>query len=330
VTPGKVLITAKSVSGSGKALALLRGAGIEVVAQTTPLPWNEPWLIEQARDVDALVFAMEPVSARLLDAARRLKIVARPGVGHDTVDLAAATRNGVAVTVAAGANDQSVADFTLGLLLACTRGIPGAVENVRAHGWERCTGTEAWGKTLAVVGLGRIGRGVAKRARGFDMRVLAVSRSRHPDESAFAAAHGIEYAQSLDDALAEADFVSLHAPLTPETENLIDARALSRMKRGAYLVNTSRGGLVDEYALADAVKSGHLAGAAVDVLRVQGANSPSPLIGMPGILVTPHMATFSRESMERVALSVAASVVAALKGERPPGLVNPEVYGAAR
>ena len=319
-TLGKALITARSVAGSERALARLRDAGVDVVVKTTPLPWDEAWLIEQARDVDALVVAMEPVSARLLEAAKRLKIIARPGVGHDTVDLAAATRHGVAVTVAAGANDQSVADFAFGLLLAGTRGIVGAVESVRAHGWERCTGTEAWGKTLAVVGLGRIGRGVARRARGFDMRVLAVSRSRG---DAFAAAHGIGYA-SLDDALAQADFVSLHAPLTPDTENLIDARALSRMKRGAYLVNTSRGGLVDETALAEAVRSGHLAGAAVDVLRVQGANSPSPLIGVPGILVTPHMATFSRESMERVALAVAASVVAALNGERPPGLVNPQ------
>jgi len=323
---GKALITAKSVSGSAGALALLREAGVEAVLETTPLPWNEAWLIEQARDVEALVFAMEPVSARLLEAAGRLKVIARPGVGYDTVDLAAATRHGVAVTVAAGCNDQSVADFTFGLLLAATRGIVPAVESVRARGWERSTGTEAWRKTLAIVGLGRIGRGVARRARGFDMRVLAVSRTR---DEAFAAAHGIEYA-SFEQAIAEADFVSLHVPLTPETENLIDARALARMKRGAWLINTSRGGLVDEQALADAVKSGHLAGAAVDVLRVQGAASPSPLIGVPGILVTPHMATFTRESMERVALAVAQSVVAALKGERPPGIVNPEVCDGVR
>jgi phosphoglycerate dehydrogenase-like enzyme len=126
--------------------------------------------------------------------------------------------------------------------------------------------------------------------------------------------------------LREADFLSLHAPLTAETENLIDASALAAMKRGAYLINTSRGGLVDEAALAAAVRSGHLAGAAVDVLRTQGADSPSPLVGVPGIIVTPHMASFSKDAMERVALSVARSVIAALKGERPPGLVNPEAW----
>lgn len=319
---GKVLVTAKSVASSTEALALLRDAGVEPILRSPPVPLEERWLIEQVRDVDALVFAMEPVSARLLDAAKHLKIIARPGVGYDTVDIAEATRRGVAVTVAVGANDASVADFTLGLLLAATRGIVPAVESVRAHGWERFTGTEVWRKTLAVVGLGRIGRGVAQRARGFEMRVLAVSRHR---DAAFAAANGIEYAD-LDDALAQADFISLHAPLTPETRNLIDAQALARMKRGAFLINTSRGALVDERALADAVRSGHLAGAAADVLCVQGANSPSPLIGVPGILVTPHMATFSRESMQRVALSVAGSVIAALKGERPAGLVNPEAW----
>jgi phosphoglycerate dehydrogenase-like enzyme len=321
---GRVLVTAGSVKGSPAALQFMRDAGCEVIVRDTPLPWSEDWLVEQARDVSALMFAMEPVSARLLEAAPLLKIIARPGVGYDTVDIAAATRQGVAVTIAAGGNDQSVADFTLGLLLAAARGIPAAVASVQQHGWERSTGTEIWGKTLAIVGLGRIGRAVAKRARGFDLRVLAVSASR---DEAFAREHGVEFA-TLDEALAQADFVSLHAPLTPATENLIDASAIARMKRGAYLINTARGGLVDEVALAAAVRSGHLAGAAVDVLRQQGAGSPSPLIGVPGILVTPHMASFAREAMARVAMSAATSVVAALRGERPQGLVNPEGWRA--
>lgn len=323
---GKVLVTAKSVAGCEAALARMREAGCEVLVRETPLPVDEGWLIDQVRDVSALVFAMEPVSQRLLAQARSLKIIARPGVGYDTVDLAAATRHGVAVTVAAGTNDASVADFTIGLLLMATRGLIKGAQSVAAHGWVRTTGTEAWRKTLAVVGLGRIGQGVVRRARGFDMRVLAVCRdpSRH---GAFAAEHGVEFVD-LGMALEHADFVSLHLPLTPDTENLINAAALARMKRGAYLVNTARGALVDEAALAEAVRSGHLAGAAVDVLRVQGEGSPSPLIGVPGIIVTPHMATFSRESMDRVAMAVADSVVAALRGQRPAVLVNPEVWPA--
>ena len=281
---GKVLVTARSVAGSAAALRVMRDAGCEVLVENTPFPFDKEWLLAQVRDVDGLIVAMEPLTGRVLDAAPRLKVIARPGVGHDTVDLAAATRLGIAVTIAAGANDQSVADFTMGLLLASARGITNAACSVQRHGWERTVGTEVWRKTLAVVGLGRIGRNVARRARGFDMRVLAVSR--HPDQD-FATQHGVEFV-TLQRALAEADFVSLHLPLTADTENLIDEHALAAMKRGAYLINTSRGGLVDEAALAVAVRSGHLAGAAVDVVRVQGERSPSLLIGVPGILVTPQ------------------------------------------
>jgi D-3-phosphoglycerate dehydrogenase len=325
VQNGRILVTAKSVASSPAALEAMRAAGHEVIVKSTPVPFDTGWLAEQVRDIDALVFAMEPVSAGLLDAATRLKMIARPGVGYDTVDLGAATRKGVIVTVANGTNDQSVADFTFGLLLEATRGIAIAAQSVRQKGWDRVTGTEAWNKTLAVVGLGRIGKGVARRARGFDMEVLVVTRT--PDE-AFAREHGVRYV-TLDEALGRADFVSLHAPLTAETENLIDAKALARMKRGAYLINTSRGGLVDEQALVEAVRSGHIAGAAVDVLRVQGAGSSSPLIGVPGIIVTPHMATFTHEAIERVAMSVARSVVSALRGERPEHVVNPAAWGLA-
>jgi D-3-phosphoglycerate dehydrogenase len=323
IARGRILVTAGTVSQSPAALEAMRAAGHDVIVTTSPVPLDPAWVAEQLADIDALVFAMEKVTADALAAARRLRIIARPGVGYDTVDIDAATKKGVLVTVAAGTNDQSVADFAMGLLLEATRGIAIAADGVRRHGWDRVTGTEAWRKTLAVVGLGRIGRGMVRRARGFDMDVVVVTP--HPDQ-AFAQQHGIRYA-SFDDAIAQADFVSLHAPLTPATENLVDAHALARMKRGAYLINTSRGGLVDENALAEAVKSSHLAGAAVDVLRTQGANSPSPLIGVPGIIVTPHMATFTHEAIERVAMSVAQSVIAALAGKRPEHMVNPQAWG---
>ena len=322
VEHGKILVTARSVANTPAALEAMRGAGHEVLVKASPSPFDPAWIAAQMAGIDALVFAMEPVSAAALEWADRLRVIARPGVGYDTVDIEAATRRGVIVTVAAGTNDQSVADFTFGLLLEATRGIAIAAESVRQKGWERVTGTEAWGKTLAIVGMGRIGQGVAKRARGFDMKILAVSPRR---DEAFAREHGIHYV-TLDEALAQADFLSLHAPLTPATENLIDASALARMKRGAYLINTSRGGLIDEQALALAVRSGHLGGAAVDVLRAQGAGSPSPLIGLPGIIVTPHMATFTRESSERVAMSVAHSVIDALGAVRPEHVVNPSAW----
>jgi phosphoglycerate dehydrogenase-like enzyme len=319
---GKVLITARSLAGSPEALAILRSAGYEVDLRITPAMLDESALIELSRDVDALVFTMEPVTSRLIDAAQKLRVIARPAVGYDTVDLAAATRRKIAVTIAAGTNDQSVADFTMALLLLATRGILNAANACQERKWERATGTEAWRKTLAIIGLGRIGKGVAQRARGFDMRVLGVTRT--PDH-VFAAAHEVELV-SLEAALRAADFVSVHAPLTPETQGLINERTLGWMKRGAYLINTSRGGLIDEPALVEAVRSGHLAGAAVDVLQEQGANTRSPLIGVPGIIVTPHMATYTHESIERVAVSTARSIVAVLSGERPSNVVNPEIY----
>jgi phosphoglycerate dehydrogenase-like enzyme len=316
---GTVLITAKSVSDSDAAMQYLRDAGCNVQVETTAWPVDEAWFTDLCHDKAALVLTMEPVTGRLIDAAPHLKVIARPGVGYDTVDMVAANRRGVAVTIAAGANDQSVADFTMGLLLMAARGIGTAANSVAQGGWDRFVGTEVWNKTLAIIGLGRIGRAVAKRARGFDLRVLVVTRN--PDHDC-AAEHGLEFV-TLERALRESDFVSLHAPLTQTTANLIDAASISMMKPGAYLINTSRGGLVDEVALAAAVRSGHLAGAAVDVLRRQGANSGSPLIGVPGVIVTPHMASAGREAMARVAMSVARSVVALLRGERPASVINP-------
>ncbi len=322
---GKVLILAKSFTASEGPLKYLTDQGCEVVIKSTPVPFDENWLLEQVGEVDAIIFAMEPTTAKVIDAAKKLKVIARPGVGYDTVDLAAASRRKIPVTIQAGTNDQSVADFAIGLMLMAARKMVVAVNSVQSHGWERPTGTEMWGKTVAIFGLGRIGKGVARRALGFDMKVLAVDAWR---DQAFATKHGIEFVD-MERALREADFVSLHTPLTPETENFINERTLALMKPTAFLINTARGGLIDENALAAAVKEGRLAGAAVDVLRQQGANSPSPLIGVPGIIVTPHMAPLAHEAMERVSFSAAKSVVAALNGERPANVVNLEIYNCS-
>lgn len=321
---GKVLITAKSVSSSPGAMELLERAGCEVEVATSPAMDDEAWLIEHSRDKSGLVFTMERTTRSVIEAAPGLKVIARPGVGYDTVDIDACTRRGVVVTIAAGQNDQSVADFTMGLIVAVARHILDAANACSEHRWQRFTGTEVWNKTLTIVGLGRIGKGVAQRARGFDMNVLAVTE---PGDEEFAARHGIRIVDR-ETGLREADFLSLHVPLLLSTRRMIDARAISMMKPGAILINAARGGLLDEQAVADAVKSGRLGGAAVDVLEVQGENSPSPLIGVPGIIVTPHMATYAREAQARVAASVAESVVTALQGGRPAHVVNPEVFGS--
>jgi phosphoglycerate dehydrogenase-like enzyme len=315
----KVLVTASSVINSPAALKMLEDAGHEIILRTSPILFTENWLIDQVGDIHALVVAMEPVTGRVLSAARQLKMIARPGVGYDTVDIEAATRKGIVVTIAAGTNHESVADFTFGLLLEISRGTARAASSVAQGGWTRITGTEAWRKTLVIIGLGAIGQAVARRALGFDMRVISVTRD---GQSAKYAIPGIEFCP-FEEALGLADFISLHAPLTDQTANLLDASAIAKMKPGAYVINTSRGGLVDENALAEAVLTGRLAGAAVDVLKEQGPGSASPLIGIPGIIVTPHMAAFTRDASDRVALSVARSILTLFKGERPEHVVNP-------
>ena len=199
---GPVLVTAASVAACAPALQRLRDAGCGLRVLSTPQPFDEAWLVEQVGDVAGLIVAMEPVGARVFAAAPQLKVIARPGVGFDTIDMAAAARHGVAVSIAAGCNDQSVADFTMGLLLAAARGLLPAAASVQAQGWARSAGTEVWGKTLALVGLGRIGQGVARRARGFDLRVLAVTRQQDAATTDFAVRHGVELV-GLEDALGQ-------------------------------------------------------------------------------------------------------------------------------
>lgn len=322
---GKVLVTARAFSVSPKPMEYLVGSGCEVETKLVTAGVSEEWLVEQVREADGLICGMEAITARVIESAPLLKVIARTGVGYDTVDVGAATRRGIPVCNTPGANDQTVADFAIGLMIAVSRRMIEGYEICQQRRWDRVVGVEVWKKTLAIIGMGRIGKAVARRARGFDMRVLAVDVVR---DEGFAAEFGVEYV-SLEEALREADFVSLNAPHLPETEKLINERTISLMKRGAYLINTARGGLVDEEALAEAVRSGRLAGAAVDALWDEGANSSSPLIGVPGIIVTPHMAAYSHEAMERMALIAAQNVVTVLRDGRSPYTVNPEVYGVS-
>lgn len=316
---GKVLISAKTVATSVAAVERLRAGGCELRLVDTPTSGAEAWLLGQVADIDALVVAMEPVGARVIQAAQRLRVIARPGVGYDNIALDACTAAGVAVTAANGANHESVADFTFALLLASARRMLDAVNGVRRGEWPRLIGTEVWNKTLVIVGLGRIGLAVARRALGFSMRVLVVEAARGGPPPL----PGVEYV-TLEQGLAAADYLSLHVPLTDETRHMLDARRLALLKRGAYIINTARAGLIDEGALIAALDSGHVAGAAIDVQKSPAG--PGPLAVHPRVLVTPHMATFSAEAMERVALNVADSILAVLRGERPGNTVNPKAY----
>ncbi len=268
------------------------------------------------------------VDAEVLDTAGpSLRIVANFGVGYDNVDVGAATARRIPVTNTPDVLVESTADVAFGLLIAAARRFGEGQSAAREDRWQWAQGLmwgqEVSGATLGILGLGRIGSAVARRGRAFGMRVLYHSRSRKP-EAEFALP--CEY-RSLEDMLAEVDFLSLHVALKPETRHILNGPALARMKRTAIVVNTGRGGLVDQAALLAAVRDGRIAGAGLDVTDPEPPSPDDPILHAPGIYVTPHIGSASvgaRTAMTRVA---AENLTAVLRGRRPPNCVNPEVLG---
>ncbi len=270
---------------------------------------------------DALVVRSQTkVTARVLQAARNLKVVARAGIGVDNVDVEAATRRGIMVVNAPQSNVLSAAEHAMALLLAQARNIPAAHAALRAGRWDRSRfqGVELAGKTLGIVGLGRVGALVAQRAAAFGMRIIAydpyVSRDRAKEL-------GADLMPTLEALLVQSDFVSIHLPRTPETEGLIGEHELSLMKPGARLINTARGGIVDEAALARAVEAGHLGGAALDVFAEE-PTTESPLFALESVVVTPHLGASTVEAQDKTGAAIAEMVRLALKGEFVPYAVN--------
>lgn len=296
----KVLV-ADAISEEG--LQLLRDAGFDVVVKTGQ---PEAEVAKLVGDCDALlVRSATKVTRKVLEAGKKLKVVGRAGVGVDNIDLEAATSLGIVVMNTPHGNTISAAEHTVALLLSLARNIPQAHASTEKGEWERkkFQGVEVNGKVLGILGLGRIGREVAKRARGLAMRVTAFD----PYLSKEAAAElGVDLA-SFDDVLKHADFITIHTPLTDATKKLIGEAELSRMKPGVRLLNVARGGIVDEMALAQALKSGRVAAAALDVFETEPPKG-SPLLGLPNIVVTPHLGASTVEAQEKVAVQVADQV----------------------
>jgi len=265
------------------------------------------WIVGHAR-----------VTRVLLEALPGLRVIARRGVGYDRVDVVAARDLGRVVTIAAGGNDDAVADHTIGLMIAVARRFRESQIAMLAGDWSILNGHDLCERTVGLVGLGRIGKSVVRRLSGFDAQVLVHTRSPDPD---YATATGVEYVD-LPELLRRSDFVSLHAPLTPATRFMIDAPALAAMKKGAFLINTARGGLVDDAALLAALRSGHLGGAGLDVFVSEGDASFAPvsdaLLALPQVVATPHAGASSHEGLARTNLVAARSVVAILSGLTPP------------
>ncbi len=320
----KVLVAIPRVHEATRAgLERLQAAGCELVLNPHGRTLREDELIAMLPGCFATIAGGERYSERVFAAAPELKVVARMGVGYDAVDVAAATRHGVAVAMGFGANHEAVADMAFALMAALSNRLFAYHQEVMERRWGGHFQPGLWRSTLGIIGLGRIGRALARRCRGFEMRVLACDPIADP---AAAKAEGVELVE-LERVLREADFVSVHAPHSGETDKLVNAERLALMKPSAFLINTARGGLVDERALYEALAAGRIAGAGLDVFEVEPLPADSPLRSLANVILTPHCAGGSISAVALMTERCVDSILAIREG-RSPGdefLLNPEV-----
>ncbi len=306
----------------------LARAGFEVRSASSSDP---DVLVEEIRWADALIVRNLRVERRMLEVAQDLKVIGVHGVGTDPIDLATASERGVVVFNTPDSNFKSVAEHTFALLLGLAKCLVPANAAVRAgdYAYRYAAAPLALdGKTIGIVGLGRVGRAVATLASAFGMRVLAFDPAI-AQGAAVEMQPGWTLVDDLDRLVEDADVITLHVPLTPETRGMIDAARIGRMKRSAILLNTARGALIDEAALAEAVQEGRLGGVGLDVFAVEPVPAGHPLTGFDRVIVTPHLAGSSDEAMRRAALALVEGMTRASLGERPANLVNPSAWEAA-
>ena len=321
--PHRVAIT-RPIPGPGP--GMIAGIGVDLVANPDDRPLNPDELRSIVRGADAVLCLLtDAVDDSVLDAAGSCKVFANMAVGYNNIDVAAATRRGILVTNTPGVLTDCTADLTWALILGVTRRVAEGDREMRAGrfpGWGPLymLGGDVAGRTIGLVGPGRIATAVARRAKGFDMRIVYHGRRPSPDLDAIGAE-----AVGLDRLLAESDFVSLHVPLSDATRHLIDARAIARMKPSAYLINTSRGPVVDEAALVRALRSGTIAGAGLDVYEDEPRMADG-LADCPTALLLPHLGSATRDTRAAMSRIAAENLVEALEGRRPPNLVNPDAW----
>lgn len=273
------------------------------------------------KEVDALIVGTNPVTAEMIESSN-LKIIAKHGVGVDNIDLEAATKKGIPVTITLGANSQAVAELTITFIFALARKLMIAHEKLfKNRKWEGVVGYEVGGKTLGVIGFGAIGREVVKRAVCLGMRVLVYDPYASKETIEAHSAQSVD----LETLLKESDFVSIHAPLTEETRNMIGEREISLMKKSAFLINTSRGGLLDEDALVKALKEGRIAGAALDVFQEEPLPEDSPFFDCPNLITTAHIGAHTVEAIYRMNMMAAQAIVDYFNKKIPKHVVNREV-----
>ncbi|MDP6804705.1 MAG: phosphoglycerate dehydrogenase [Rhodospirillales bacterium] len=323
----KVLITVNHFQWlDARFVRRLEDAGLEAVIVTQDGLHSDEAMIAAIPGTFATIAGGEPYSEAVLAAADALRVIARFGVGYDRVDLAAASARGIVVIGTFGTNHDAVADRVFGFMAALANNLFDETIAMKAGRWEQHLHTTLWRASTGIIGLGRIGQAVARRCAGFEMRVLACETK--PD-AAFVKEFGIELV-SLETLLSESDFVSVNAPLTPTTEGLLSRERLALMKPSAYLINTSRGKLIDEDALAEALSERRIAGAGLEVFHREPPHKDSPLLALDNVLLGPHSATQTRESAEMTADVCIDCILAVARGESPKAeyVLNPEAVGA--
>jgi D-3-phosphoglycerate dehydrogenase len=319
MNPVRILLTTTSYQDiAGPHHELLEATGVEIVRERGPLP--ESKMLELAGDFDAILCGDDQITRAVLEkAAPRLKILSKYGIGVDKIDVKAATEMGIPLSFCPGVNHTTVAEHTFALLLALVRHLVEIANATRAGNWKRLTGHEIMGKTLGIVGLGRIGKEVAIRAKAFGMTVIAYDV--YWDE-AFATSHGVTRAASVAEIFEKSDVISLHTNLTPETRDMVRAETIATMKDGVILLNCSRGEVVHTADLAAALESGKVGGYGADVLDEEPPPADHPLLKAKNCIVTSHIGSRTYESVQRQAMMAAQNLLHLLRGEKPLAQVN--------
>jgi D-3-phosphoglycerate dehydrogenase len=318
----KILLTSTSFQDTpGAHHDLLAQTGWEIITARGPL--NEADTLALVGDIDGYICGDDAITRKVLEKARpKLKVLSKYGIGVDKIDVKCCTEFGIPLLFTPGVNHTTVAEHNFLLLLALEKNFLYGVDSTRTGGWKRKTGHELLDKTIGIIGLGRIGKEVAIRSHAFGMKIIAYD---HHFDEAFAKQYGVKRATSLDEIYAASDYISLHTNLTPETRDLIDARSISKMKKGVLILNCARGEIVNTADIVMGLKSGQVGGYGTDVLDQEPPPADHPLLKLPNVIVTPHVGSRTFESVVRQATTSVKNLILAMNGEKPLAQVNPEV-----
>jgi len=314
----KVLVTSRSFGQvSEEPIKLLEQNNCSIDFKKESGLYGEEDFLKVIGEYDAVIVGADHMTAKVIEAGKKLKIICKHGAGVDNIDCEKAKEMGIPVTNVPATNSDAVADFAFGLILNIARKISANAFEVKRGKWNKDIGVDVCKKTLGIIGCGAIGRRVAKRGQGFDMRVLGYD----PYVKESANLSNIELVD-LETLIKESDFISIHVPLTPDTRNLISSKEMHQMKKGAFIINTARGGIVDENALYQFLTNGHLGGAALDVTEQEPIQSDSPLLKLDNVIITSHIASYSKESLNAVSMACAKNIIKIINNETPDNIVN--------